>query len=143
MLNVYETLHLAASFHRLKDYLFTLNNPSSSNSYDYTNRTGHKYVNNKIKLNLLDQDSFEATINDILDSLALRHTSSTLIGDDEKRGVSGGEKKRLSIACELLSNPKILIADEPTSGLDSYQALNVISILHKIAREKNIGKPMR
>lgn len=47
---------------------------------------------------------------------------------------SGGEARRLTFACELLSNPAILFCDEPTTGLDSFMAENVIQVLSKLAR---------
>ncbi len=59
-------------------------------------------------------------------------------GGDQSHGISGGERKRLAVACELLSNPLLLIADEPTSGLDSFQALQVMEILHSLSRKRNM-----
>ena len=53
------------------------------------------------------------------------------IGNFESKGISGGEKRRLSMAVEFVGDPAILFLDEPTSGLDSFSALLVISILKK------------
>jgi hypothetical protein len=49
----------------------------------------------------------------------------TVIGNDKVRGLSGGEKKRLSIGCELVGSPSLLFLDEPTTGLDAFQAEKV------------------
>lgn len=49
------------------------------------------------------------------------------------RGVSGGERKRVSIGNEVIINPSLLLLDEPTSGLDSTTALRTIQMLHDIA----------
>ncbi|KAM0754863.1 hypothetical protein T439DRAFT_309694 [Meredithblackwellia eburnea MCA 4105] len=56
------------------------------------------------------------------------------IGESGQRSISGGEKRRVSIACELVTSPSILFLDEPTSGLDSFNAFNVVESLVQLSR---------
>lgn len=56
-----------------------------------------------------------------------------MIGGSFVRGISGGERKRVSIGNEILINPSILFLDEPTSGLDSTTALRTVQMLQDIA----------
>lgn len=62
------------------------------------------------------------------------------IGEDSdfKKVLSGGEKKRLSIATELISDPLILFCDEPTTGLDSYSAQHVMATMKNLAKAGTI-----
>ncbi|KAL1803074.1 hypothetical protein ACET3Z_031721 [Daucus carota] len=80
-----------------------------------------------------------AEVNGIIEGtimeLGLEDCADTLIGNWQLRGVSGGEKKRVSIALEILVRPRILFLDEPTSGLDSASAFFVVQALKSVARD--------
>ena len=79
-------------------------------------------------------------INETIHYLALDHVADSPIGDVITRGISGGERKRLAVGCEMLGTaPSLLVADEPSSGLDSFQAKQVILMLQKISIEKNMA----
>ncbi|CAI5983153.1 unnamed protein product [Closterium sp. NIES-65] len=77
----------------------------------------------------------EQHVEELLQHLGLVNAAGTIVGDNKTRGISGGEKKRLSIACELLGNPSVVFADEPTTGLDAYQAEKVMQTLKDLAKE--------
>lgn len=49
------------------------------------------------------------------------------------KGISGGERKRVSIGAELVANPSVLLIDEPTSGLDSFTSFQIINLLKELA----------
>ncbi|RLN48076.1 hypothetical protein BBJ29_009318 [Phytophthora kernoviae] len=74
-------------------------------------------------------------VNEVMEELGLMKCRDTLIGGISLRGISGGERKRLSFATEILTNPSILFVDEPTSGLDSFMAETVTMQLQQIARD--------
>jgi ABC-type phosphonate transport system ATPase subunit len=65
--------------------------------------------------------------------LGLSRCHDTVIGNQFVRGVSGGERKRVCIGQEILTNPSLLFLDEPTSGLDSTTALRLIRLLRSLA----------
>ncbi|XP_076930162.1 ABC transporter G family member 12-like [Bidens hawaiensis] len=81
-------------------------------------------------------------VNDIVDrtimEMGLQECAHNVIGNWHSRGISGGEKKRLSIALEILTRPTLLFLDEPTSGIDSAAAFFVIQALRNMAREANL-----
>lgn len=75
------------------------------------------------------------TVDEIISKMGLRDCQNTPIGSDLKKGISGGEKRRVSISIQLLNNPKILLLDEPTSGLDSFTASSILAVLKKLSDE--------
>ncbi|KAL1365101.1 hypothetical protein HN51_013194 [Arachis hypogaea] len=70
----------------------------------------------------------------VMDELDLNHCKDTIMGGPLLRGVSGGERKRVSIGQELLTNPSLLLVDEPTSGLDSTTARRIVLTLCDLAK---------
>lgn len=76
-----------------------------------------------------------ARVDQVIQSLGLAVCSDTRIGNAESRGISGGQRKRVSIGLELLSNPCVLCVDEPTSGLDSSSAEDVIQLIKSLCTD--------
>ena len=71
----------------------------------------------------------------VMKKLGIYHVRDSLIGDDRKRGLSGGERKRVSIALELVANPALLCLDEPSTGLDAASAEVVVDVLRSLASD--------
>ncbi|KAG8386402.1 hypothetical protein BUALT_Bualt03G0145100 [Buddleja alternifolia] len=70
----------------------------------------------------------------LMKTLGLDHISGSRVGEKgSNKGISGGERRRLSIGVELVHDPIVLLLDEPTSGLDSSSALHIISLLRLMA----------
>ncbi|XP_019197190.1 PREDICTED: ABC transporter G family member 23 [Ipomoea nil] len=79
----------------------------------------------------------EERVERLMQELGLVHVGNNFVGDEDHRGISGGERKRVSIGIELIHDPSILLLDEPTSGLDSSSALQVLEILSSMATTKH------
>uniref|UniRef100_A0A0E0LI28 ABC transporter G family member STR2 n=1 Tax=Oryza punctata TaxID=4537 RepID=A0A0E0LI28_ORYPU len=72
-------------------------------------------------------------VDGLIDQLGLAASGNTYIGDEGTRGVSGGERRRVSIGVDIIHGPALLFLDEPTSGLDSTSAHSVVEKVRDIA----------
>jgi ABC-type multidrug transport system ATPase subunit len=86
----------------------------------------------------LSRAAFEACVREAVVRMGLVSCQDTLVGDIFRKGISGGQKRRLSIAIELISQPSCLLLDEPTSGLESASALAVVRLLRRLAAETRV-----
>jgi ABC-type multidrug transport system ATPase subunit len=82
---------------------------------------------------LISTQQRDAIVSNLMNQLGLVKSADTIVGDAKIRGLSGGERKRLSIAVEMISSPSLLFLDEPTSGLDSAAAASLVEKLRILA----------
>ncbi|CAF3756084.1 unnamed protein product [Rotaria sordida] len=75
----------------------------------------------------------EARVKEVMFALGINHVKDVIVGTVLKKGISGGERKRLCVGMQLLNRPQLLFLDEPTSGLDSVTALDLIRTFHSLA----------
>jgi ABC-type multidrug transport system ATPase subunit len=82
----------------------------------------------------------EARVDELLGGLNLSRVADSLVGETSgsTRGVSGGERKRVSIAVELVADPLVLFLDEPTTGLDATTALSAMVALRSLAQQRGL-----
>ncbi len=90
------------------------------------------YFTAKLRTDLQDGE-IRKRIHDVLSKLNIDDIAGRRIGSPERKVISGGQRKRLNIAMELLSDPNVLFLDEPTTGLSSYDAYQVIKVLRQLA----------
>ncbi|XP_031486735.1 ABC transporter G family member 6-like [Nymphaea colorata] len=86
----------------------------------------------------LPKEKKQSRVQALIEQLGLRRAAKTIIGDEGHRGVSGGERRRVSIGIDIIHDPILLFLDEPTSGLDSTSAFMVAKVLQRIARTGSI-----
>ncbi len=90
------------------------------------------YFSAKLRTDLRD-DEIEQRINKVLKSLGIEDNKDKLIGSPERKVLSGGQRKRVNIAMELIAAAPVIFLDEPTSGLSSADAENVVRVLKKLS----------
>ena len=87
---------------------------------------------------LLGPGNHSSVVENIIDKMGLQSCKDTKVGNDFVQGMSGGQKRRLSIAIALLKKPLVIMLDEPTSGLDSAASVAIVSELRKLAKSENL-----
>jgi ABC transport system ATP-binding/permease protein len=91
------------------------------------------YYNAKLCFNNLSETELQTAVINVLASLGLEHIKDLKVGNVLNKKISGGQRKRLNIALELIREPAVMFVDEPTSGLSSRDSENVIDLLKELS----------
>ncbi|KAI3739011.1 hypothetical protein L2E82_29355 [Cichorium intybus] len=89
----------------------------------------------KLRLNL-PKPELRSRVKSLIQELGLTHVANARVGDDRVRGISGGERRRVSIGVAVVHDPEVVILDEPTSGLDSNCAFQIIDMVKTMAETR-------
>lgn len=111
-----------------EDFLLGTLSVTETLTYSAKLRLPAKFTKNEIK----------TVVENTIMKMGLQDCADKKIGNWHLRGISGGEKRRLSISLEILTQPHVMFLDEPTSGLDSASAFFVIEALRNIALDGRI-----
>lgn len=91
------------------------------------------FYNSKLGLGNMSDEEIHVVVEELLESLGLSAIKHLKVGDPLNKTVSGGQRKRLNIALELIRKPAVLFVDEPTSGLSSLDSQNVMDLLKQLS----------
>lgn len=93
------------------------------------------YFNAKTCFSDFSEDLIEKTVFKVLEDLDLEDIKDLKVGDPLNKTISGGQRKRLNIALELMREPSVLFVDEPTSGLSSMDSEKMMQLLKDLTRK--------
>lgn len=86
-----------------------------------------------LRLNKDTEDIKKRKIDNALELLDIQHIKDNIIGDENRKGISGGQRKRVNLGQELVSDPQVLFLDEVTSGLDPKTDVDIMNLLRNKA----------
>ncbi|NWS85083.1 ABCG5 protein, partial [Toxostoma redivivum] len=91
-----------------------------------------------LTLKNFSNSSIRKKVDAVMAELSLSHIADKIIGSRNVAGISGGERRRVSVAAQLLQDPKVMLLDEPTTGLDCLTANQLVLLLSKLAHRDRI-----
>lgn len=99
--------------------------------------TAKEMVTNSARLKTkMPLSCVEESVDTVLKDFGLDHVANTYIGTIFRAGLSGGQKRRVDVAVELVSAPSLLLLDEPTSGLDGSIAYDVLAAIRNAVKSR-------
>lgn len=90
-----------------------------------------------------NEEHKQRLVSNMLKDLNLTGCADVMIGGGMIKGISGGQRKRTSIAVELVTRPRLVFLDEPTSGLDSESSLSCMKLMKFVAGKQSLALRIR